>query len=90
MERTEKGASVKKHVDDYCVLDLETTGIFVTSADIFEISAIRVRGNEVVDEFSTLVNPRCHIPEDVTAINNITDEMVKDAPELNAVIDSFM
>lgn len=85
-----KGISVNKHVDDYCVVDLETTGVFVGSAKIIEISAIKVRNNEIVSEYSTLVNPKCHIPEEATAVNHITDDMVNDAPALDDIIDEFM
>lgn len=90
MDRINKGKSAGHYVENYCVIDLETTGVFVTSADIIEISAIRVRKNATVDEFSTLVNPHCHIPAEATAVNNITDEMVKDAPDLEQVMDALM
>ena len=85
-----KGSSVNKHVENYCVLDLETTGVFISSADIIEISAIKVRNNNVIDEFSTLINPQCHIPQEATAVNHITDEMVKDAPILESIIGELL
>ena len=90
MNREYKGHGERSHANDYCVLDLETTGIFVSSAKIIEISAIRIRDNQVVDQFSTLINPHCHIPADATAVNNITNEMVKDAPSIDEVLDSFL
>lgn len=90
MSREGKGSSVPKYIIDYCVLDLETTGVFVTSAEIIELSAIRVRGGNVVAEFSKLINPGCKIPAAATAVNNITDDMVKDAPMLKDVIDDFL
>ncbi len=86
--RPYKGKNARKYVSDYCLFDLETTG--VCQAEIIEISAIKVRNNNVVDEFSTLINPRCHIPEEATRINHITDDMVKDAPTLDEVIDQFL
>lgn len=88
--RDYKGKSANAHVDNYCVLDLETTGVFVNSAEIIEIAALKVRDNKVVDEYATLVNPECHIPAAATAVNNITDDMVKDAPLLGSVIDDFL
>ena len=90
MKRENKGHGIGKHVNDYCVVDLETTGIFISSADIIEISAIKIRSNDVVDEFTSLVNPHCHIPDDATAINHITDDMVKDAPDLKEVMKEFL
>lgn len=88
--REGKGHSIDKYVADYCVVDLETTGVFLSDLEIVEISAIKVRDGNVVDEYSTLVNPECHIPETATAVNNITDEMVANAPVLSDVIDGFM
>lgn len=90
MVREGKGQSAGKYMDDYAVIDLETTDYYVGMAEIVEISAIRVRDNMVVEEFSTLVNPHCPIPERAMRINHITDEMVKDAPDLEEVIDSFI
>lgn len=89
MIREYKGTSVKKHVDNYCVVDLETTGVFVGSADIIEISALKVRDNKVVEKYSTLVNPHYHIPDEATAVNHITDEMVAGAPDISEVIGAF-
>ncbi len=89
MDRDGKGKSANKHVDNYCVVDLETTGVFVRSAKIIEISAIKVRDNEVVGEFSTLINPNCLIPAKATEINHITNEMVSSAPCLEDIIDEF-
>ena len=48
------------------VFDLETTGISRTFDEVVEISAVKVRSGQVVDEFSTLVNPGRHIPAAVS------------------------
>lgn len=90
MNRDGKGTKVNRHLTDYCVLDLETTGIFINFAKIVEISAIKVRNNNVVDEFSTLINPQCKIPFSATEVNGITDDMVKDAPIIEDVINDFL
>ena len=52
-----KGKSLIAFPDDFCVVDLETTGLSPDYDDIIEISALRVRGGQVVDSFSTLVKP---------------------------------
>lgn len=85
-----KGRRLVKYVPDYTVFDLETTGINVTEDDIIEISALRVRGGEVRDTFSTLVNPGRPIPYYATAVNGITDEMVEDAPDIEKALSSFL
>ena len=51
---------------DYVVFDLETTGINQERDEIIEISAVKVRNHEIVEEFSTLVNPGRHIPAHVS------------------------
>lgn len=88
--RFNKGKSVKKHIRDYCVLDLETTGVSLQTLSVIEISALRVRDDKVTGEFSTLVNPGCRISPQSTAVNNITDDMVAGAPYIHQVLDSFM
>ena len=89
-DRVNKGVSVQKHIDDYSIVDLETTGVYLNSAEILEISALKIRNNQVVDWFTTLVNPKRHIPKEVTILTNINDEMVKNALDLDGVIDAFI
>ena len=72
----------------YVVVDVETTGIPLTSK-IVEISAIRFEGHSPVEKFTTLVNPERSIPEEATEINNITDDMVADAPKIWEVMPAF-
>ena len=85
-----KGRRLNQYVGDYVVFDLETTGVRPNTDEIIEISAIRVRGHEPVEEYSTLVYPGRHIPAAATAVNHITDEMVKDAPALAEALEGFL
>ena len=62
----------------------------VARDDIIEISAVRGRNGQIVDTFSTLVNPGRAIPDDATAVNGITDEMVRDAPEIGTALSGFL
>lgn len=86
----DKGKRLAKYVPDYVVFDLETTGISYVNDAIIEISAIKVRGREMTDTFSTLVNPQRRIPYGATAVNGITDEMVADAPYIGDALREFL
>ncbi|HLX25271.1 MAG TPA: exonuclease domain-containing protein [Usitatibacter sp.] len=61
-------------------IDLETTGTTATRDRITEIGIVRVADGEFLDEWSTLVNPECSIPEDIRILTGITNEMVRGAP----------
>jgi len=74
---------------DYVVFDLETTGLSQTACKIIEIGAVKMRDGVIIESFETLINPCEHIPDDATAVNNITDEMVKDCPTFGEVIGDF-
>ncbi|HEX6308835.1 MAG TPA: exonuclease domain-containing protein [Longimicrobiales bacterium] len=67
---------------EYAVVDVETTGgAWSRGHRITDIAAVRVRGDgAVVDEYRSLVNPDRPIPSFITALTNISWEMVRDAP----------
>jgi len=66
-------------------VDLETTGTTSTRDRITEIGIVRVADGEFADEWSTLVNPECSIPEDIRVLTGITNEMVRGAPTFSEV-----
>lgn len=65
---------------DLVFVDLETTGGNAAHHRITEIGIVRVAGGELVEEWSTLVNPECRIPGYIEAFTGISNEMVADAP----------
>jgi len=74
----------------FCVVDLETTGLAADACGITEIGAVKVKGGKVIGEFATLVDPGEPIDPRVTRLTGITDEMVADAPQIQAVLPSFL
>lgn len=88
-KQRQKGKSLLEFPPDYTVIDLETTGLDPKWDRIIELSAIRVRGGQAVDEYSTLVNPECEIDEFITELTGITNEAVADAPKIADILPSF-
>jgi DNA polymerase III epsilon subunit family exonuclease len=67
-------------LNSYVAVDIETTGLNASRDSIIEVAAITFQGNEIVDEFSSLVYPQCDIPAEITRLTGITQAMVQDAP----------
>lgn len=75
----------------FVVFDFETTGLYPYNGDeICEIGAVRMRGGEMFETFSQLVNPLRPIPPAASAVNGISDDMVRDAPLLERVFPEFV
>ena len=74
---------------DFVVIDVETTGLTANLNSIVQVTAIRFEDFQPTEMFSTYINPTKPIPEDAIKIHGITDEMVKDAPVFDWVIDSL-
>ena len=61
-------------------VDLETTGTAPTGDRVTEIGIVRVVDGGLAEEWSTLVNPECSIPEEIQALTGISNAMVRDKP----------
>ncbi len=75
---------------DYVVFDLETTGFSPENNRIIEIGAVKVQNGEIVDRFSTFVNPKVPIPFRIEQLTSINDSMVVDAPVIEEILPEFM
>ena len=73
-------------IQDFVVLDLETTGLSVKEDQILEIGAVKVQGGEVTASYETFVNPGRKVPERITELTGIRDEMLTDVPGISRVI----
>ena len=74
----------------FVVVDLETTGGVPTDAGITEIGAVKVRGGEIIGEFTTLVNPGIPIPPFIAALTGINDSMVAASPRVQTAVSMFL
>ncbi|TRZ95714.1 WYL domain-containing protein [bacterium] len=76
---------------DFTIFDTETTGLEPKSGDrIVEIAALRIRGQERMDIFQSLVNPQRSISPAAFAVNKITAQMLKHAPDIAVVMPKFL
>lgn len=73
----------------FVVFDLETTGLNTDMDQIIELGAVKIEKGNIVEKFSTFVKPTVEIPFEVTRLTHITNEMVEDAPPVEAVIAKF-
>ncbi|MDR1775373.1 MAG: DNA polymerase III subunit epsilon [Actinomycetes bacterium] len=70
---------------EICILDVETTGLSPEHDAIIEIAIARMRGPEIIDEFSQFVNPGRPIPREISELTHITDADVARAPGIDAL-----
>jgi len=88
--RTIDPASLALEEAPYVVFDLETTGSSAgKGGEITELGALKLLRGEVVEEFSTLVNPGRRIEPFVARLTGITDRMVAGAPPISEIMPRF-
>lgn len=74
---------------EFVVIDTETTGLSPLRHKLIEVAAVRVRGDETQDVFHELIQPRCKIPEFISTFTGITQETLRGAPKIDAVLPSL-
>ncbi|MFD1066260.1 PolC-type DNA polymerase III [Oceanobacillus locisalsi] len=75
--------------DTYVVFDVETTGLSAVYDTIIELAAVKVKDGEIIDRFESFANPHHPLSQTTTDLTGITDDMVKDAPEVDDVLKEF-
>jgi len=73
----------------FVAFDLETTGTKPSENMIVEVGAVRFDGAKAEEGFGVLIDPGVPIPADASAVNGITDEMVRGKPKIADVLGDF-
>jgi DNA polymerase III subunit alpha, Gram-positive type len=76
--------------ETYVVFDVETTGLSAMYHKIIELAAVKMQDGQIVDRFERFVNPHERISAQITDLTGITDDMVRDAPEIDDVLQDFL
>lgn len=96
-----KGRSLLIFPSEYVVIDIETTGLSPECDYIIELSAIKIKDNNIINTFSTLIKPdealyededsnECYVNDFITNLTGITNEMLEDAPHISDVLEQFL
>ena len=83
-------AFLKNPFQEYVAFDFETTGLSPSADAIIEIGAVKIRNGEEIASFSQLIHPPFPIPMSASEINNITNRMVENAPDIHTVLPKFL
>ena len=76
--------------ETFVVFDIETTGFSPVTNRIIEIGAVKVKAGEIVERFSTFVNPEVPIPFEIEKLTGINDSMVMEAQTIETVLAEFL
>jgi len=73
----------------YAIVDIETTGGYADNHRVTEVAVFHHDGLRITDRFQTLINPGRRIPQFITGLTGITNEMVRNAPVFGEVADEI-
>lgn len=74
----------------YCIVDIETTGNGIKGNRITEIAIFKYDGHQVLDEYTSLVNPECEISYFITGLTGIDNHMVRNAPTIGEIATTIL
>ena len=74
----------------YTVVDIETTGGTARSHKIIEVAIVTYDGKQIVDSYSTLINPMKYVPPFITSLTGISNDMVETAPTFEEVAETIL
>lgn len=71
---------------EYVVFDIETTGLDEETCTIIEIAAVKIIKGNIVQSWSTLIDPKVELPRNIVELTGITQDMLSGKPTLNQVL----
>ena len=74
----------------YVVFDTETTGFYAGSDQMSEIGAVKIKNNEILDRFDELIDPHRPLPQKITDLTYITDDMLRGKENEDVVTKKFL
>lgn len=74
---------------EFAIVDIETTGGAPSGGGITEIAVLIHDGAEIIREFQTLLNPGHSIPNYITGLTGIDNNMVRDAPTFQEIAEEL-
>ena len=77
-------------LEEYVVLDVETTGLQASRQRIIEIALVRMAHGHVVERWESLCQPGRRVPAYITKLTGIDDERLDDAPAFGEVVDQVL
>lgn len=77
-------------INTYIAIDLETTGLSPENDRILEIGALLIENGEVTDTYETFVDCGIPVPQVITQLTGITDEMIKGSPCTEEAVRGFL
>ncbi len=89
-KRAFKGNNIREKLDSYTVIDLETTGKYVNTCEVIEMSAIKIKNGEITDTFSTFVKAKSTIPKEIVLLTGITPDMLENSPSIDKIIEDYV
>lgn len=90
VKNTGTGKLLYEKINDYTVIDLETSSKYSNKAHIIELAAVKVRNSKIVNTFDVLIKPPEPIAQNISALTGITNEMVASAPTIEQVIGEYI
>ncbi|MBA3450120.1 MAG: GIY-YIG nuclease family protein [Chloroflexia bacterium] len=83
----DKSSTAPGPLDEFVVLDVETTGLQPSRQRVIEIAIVRFKGGTLVHQWVSLCNPGRRIPAYIVKLTGIDDTLVDDAPQFESIAD---